>query len=92
MRLCSPSLKGEKFILWGVHPIVRGNQKIHFPECIMGDVVLEIKNLTWRFGAFTAVDALPLSVNAGRSSKSSNVKNNLDCQNPEFSNFLSRTS
>ena len=31
----------------------------------MRDVVLEIKNLTRRFGAFTAVDALTLSVNAG---------------------------
>ena len=28
-------------------------------------IVLEIKNLTRRFGAFTAVDALTLSVNAG---------------------------
>jgi ABC-type uncharacterized transport system ATPase subunit len=32
----------------------------------MGDIVLEIKNLTRRFDAFTAVRALPLSVNAGR--------------------------
>ena len=31
----------------------------------MSDVVLEIKNLTRRFGAFTAVDALSLSINAG---------------------------
>jgi ABC-2 type transport system ATP-binding protein len=31
----------------------------------MIDVVLEIKNLTRRFGAFTAVDALTLLVNAG---------------------------
>ena len=31
----------------------------------MSDVVLEIKNLTRRFGAFTAVDSLTLSVNAG---------------------------
>ncbi|HEX7569956.1 MAG TPA: ATP-binding cassette domain-containing protein, partial [Verrucomicrobiae bacterium] len=31
----------------------------------MSDVVLDIKNLTRRFGAFTAVDALTLSVNAG---------------------------
>jgi ABC-type multidrug transport system ATPase subunit len=31
----------------------------------MSDIVLEIKNLTRRFGAFTAVDALTLSVNAG---------------------------
>ena len=31
----------------------------------MSDVVLEIKNLTRRFGTFTAVDALTLSVNAG---------------------------
>ena len=31
----------------------------------MSDVVLEIKNLTRRFGAFTAVDDLTLSVNAG---------------------------
>jgi ABC-2 type transport system ATP-binding protein len=31
----------------------------------MSEVVLEIKNLTRRFGAFTAVDALTLSVNAG---------------------------
>lgn len=38
---------------------------MHFPECIMSDVVLEIKDLTRRFGAFTAVDALTLSVNAG---------------------------
>jgi ABC-2 type transport system ATP-binding protein len=50
---------------WGVHPIVRGNQKEHFQKWIMRDVVLEIKNLTRRFGAFTAVDALTLSVNAG---------------------------
>jgi ABC-type uncharacterized transport system ATPase subunit len=50
---------------WGVHPIVCGNQKGHFQKWIMRDVVLEIKNLTRRFGAFTAVDALTLSVNAG---------------------------
>jgi ABC-2 type transport system ATP-binding protein len=31
----------------------------------MGDIVLEIKGLTRRFGIFTAVDALTLSVNAG---------------------------
>ncbi len=31
----------------------------------MVEVVLEIKNLTRRFGNFTAVDALTLSVNAG---------------------------
>ena len=31
----------------------------------MAEVVLEIKNLTRRFGAFTAVDSLTLSVNAG---------------------------
>jgi len=31
----------------------------------MSNVVLEIKNLTHRFGTFTAVDALTLSVNAG---------------------------
>jgi ABC-type multidrug transport system ATPase subunit len=31
----------------------------------MPEVVLEIKNLTRRFGAFTAVDHLTLSVNAG---------------------------
>jgi ABC-2 type transport system ATP-binding protein len=31
----------------------------------MSEIVLEIKNLTRRFGAFTAVDALTLSVNAG---------------------------
>ena len=31
----------------------------------MSDIVLEIKTLTRRFGAFTAVDALTLSVNAG---------------------------
>ena len=31
----------------------------------MSDIVLEIKTLTCRFGAFTAVDALTLSVNAG---------------------------
>ena len=29
------------------------------------DIVLEMKNLTRRFGTFTAVDALTLSVNAG---------------------------
>ena len=40
-------------------------QKIQFAEWIMSDVVLEIKDLTRRFGAFTAVDALTLSVNAG---------------------------
>jgi ABC-2 type transport system ATP-binding protein len=32
---------------------------------MMSDIVLEIKNLTRRFGAFTAVDSLTLSVNAG---------------------------
>jgi len=32
---------------------------------MMAEVILEIKNLTRRFGAFTAVDALTLSVNAG---------------------------
>src|ERR1035438_8671077 len=32
---------------------------------LMSDIVLEIKALTRRFGAFTAVDALTLSVNAG---------------------------
>jgi ABC-type multidrug transport system ATPase subunit len=31
----------------------------------MSKIVLEIKNLTRRFGAFTAVDSLTLSVNAG---------------------------
>ena len=31
----------------------------------MSDIVLEIKNLTRRFGAFTAVDSLTLTVNAG---------------------------
>src|ERR1017187_8834836 len=31
----------------------------------MSDIVLEVKTLTPRFGAFTAVDALTLSVNAG---------------------------
>jgi ABC-2 type transport system ATP-binding protein len=31
----------------------------------MSDIVLEIKTLTRRFGAFTAVDTLTLSVNAG---------------------------
>jgi len=31
----------------------------------MSDIVLDIKNLTRRFGAFTAVDGLTLSVNAG---------------------------
>jgi ABC-2 type transport system ATP-binding protein len=31
----------------------------------LSDIVLEIKALTRRFGAFTAVDALTLSVNAG---------------------------
>jgi ABC-2 type transport system ATP-binding protein len=31
----------------------------------MSDIVLEMKSLTRRFGAFTAVDALTLSVNAG---------------------------
>lgn len=33
-------------------------------EFLMSDIVLEIKTLTRRFGAFTAVDALTLSVNA----------------------------
>ena len=33
-------------------------------DFLMSDIVLEIKNLTRRFGAFTAVDALILSVNA----------------------------
>ena len=31
----------------------------------MSDIVLEIKDLTRRFGTFTAVDAVTLSVNAG---------------------------
>ena len=31
----------------------------------MSDIVLDIKALTRRFGKFTAVDALTLSVNAG---------------------------
>jgi ABC-2 type transport system ATP-binding protein len=31
----------------------------------MGDIVLEIKSLTRRLGAFTAVDGLTLPVNAG---------------------------
>jgi len=31
----------------------------------MSDLVLEIKALTCRFGAFAAVDSLTLSVNAG---------------------------
>jgi ABC-type branched-subunit amino acid transport system ATPase component len=31
----------------------------------MSDIVLEIKSLTRRFGAFTAVDGLTLSVNTG---------------------------
>ena len=31
----------------------------------MSEIILEIKNLTRRFGAFTAVDALTLSVNGG---------------------------
>lgn len=31
----------------------------------MTDIVLDIKNLTRRFGAFTAVDSLTLSVNSG---------------------------
>src|SRR5450432_3990473 len=52
-------------LTWGVHPIVCRNQKGHFPNWIMRDVVLEIINLTRRFGTFTAVDALTLSVNAG---------------------------
>jgi len=55
----------EEFILWGIHPIVRGGQKRHVLGCIMSDVVLEIKDLTRRFGTFTAADALTLSVNAG---------------------------
>jgi hypothetical protein len=87
MRLFSPLSKGEEFVLWGVHPIVRGDQKIHFPECIMGDVVLEIKNLTQRFGAYTTMDALPFRSTPGGSSKSGNVKRNWGCQNHEFSNF-----
>jgi hypothetical protein len=41
----------------GVHPIVR-RANDSFLEYLMSDVVLEIKNLTRRFGAFTAVDAL----------------------------------
>jgi ribose 5-phosphate isomerase B len=32
----------------------------------MSDIVFEIKNLTRRFGAFMAMDALTLSVNAGK--------------------------
>jgi ABC-type uncharacterized transport system ATPase subunit len=39
-------------------------QKIHFPVWLMNDVVLEIVNLTRRFGTFTAVDTLTLLVNA----------------------------
>jgi ABC-type uncharacterized transport system ATPase subunit len=50
-------------MFWGVHPIVSAGQKGHF--WFMVEVVLEIKNLTRRFGTFTAVDALTLSVNAG---------------------------
>jgi ABC-type uncharacterized transport system ATPase subunit len=41
--------------------MVCGGKMMHFPECIMTDVVLEIKNLTRRFNAFTAVDALTFS-------------------------------
>src|SRR5664280_335658 len=48
---------------WGIHPIVRDGQKRHF--WIMAEVVLEIKTLSRRFGTFTAVDSLTLSVNAG---------------------------
>jgi hypothetical protein len=50
-------------ISWGVHPIARAGQKRHFG--VMAEVVLEIENLTHRFGAFTAVAALTLSVNVG---------------------------
>jgi len=49
--------------LWGVHPIARASQKGHFG--VMAEVVLEINNLTRRFGTFTAVDQLTLSVSAG---------------------------
>jgi len=48
---------------WGVHPIDCAYQKRHVGN--MAEVVLEINNLTRRFGAFTAVDDLTLSVNAG---------------------------
>ena len=34
-------------------------------DFLMSDTVIELKTLTRRFGAFTAVDALTLSVNAG---------------------------
>jgi ABC-2 type transport system ATP-binding protein len=46
-------------------PFVSPHLKDTVSRGIMSDVVLEIKNLTRRFGAFTAVDALTLSVNAG---------------------------
>jgi hypothetical protein len=69
MRLFCSLPKGEEFVLWGVHPIVHSNQKIHFLECIMGDVVLEITNLIRRFDAFTTMDATTLSVNARRGFK-----------------------
>src|ERR1019366_3447059 len=40
-------------------------QKIHFPESVMSEIVLEITNLTRRLSAVTAVEALSLSVKAG---------------------------
>src|ERR1019366_6859557 len=56
---------------WGVDPRQRTEGDC-MPICspnlrdfLMSDIVLEIKGLTRRFGAFTAVDAVSLSVNAG---------------------------
>src|ERR1039457_7072886 len=46
-------------ILWGIHPIVLHGQKGHF--WIMAAVVLKIKPLPRRFGAFTALDVLTLA-------------------------------
>jgi ABC-type polysaccharide/polyol phosphate transport system ATPase subunit len=46
-------------------PFISSRPKDTVSRGIMSDVVLEIKNLTRRFGAFTAVDAFTLSVNAG---------------------------
>jgi hypothetical protein len=58
----------------------------------MGHVVLEIKNLTRRFGVFAVVAAMPLSVNAGRVFRVWQRKAQPGLQNDEFSNFLSRKS
>src|ERR1035437_4557527 len=69
MRKISQAALPRRFAGWNLlgcspHSFLRA-QKPHFPKSIMSDFVLKIKTLPRRFGAFTAVDALTLSVNAG---------------------------